>query len=302
MKFIILAIVVALAFAEMHPVNHNIVAEIKAKATTWTPMEPEENPFAYMPIEQIKAMMGTKLAVNEESAEDMGFEPNDEFDARKEWGSKVHAIRNQGQCGSCWAFGATEALSDRFAIEEGVDVVLSPQHLVSCDRGNFGCNGGYLNKAWDFMQKTGVMTDECYPYTSGTTGQDGDCKSTCADGSAPELYHSKKYTMTSNVKKTQQAIQKDGPIEAAFTVYQDFMSYKSGVYQHTSGGMLGGHAIKALGWGTEDGVDYWLMANSWDTTWGEDGFFKIKRGDCGINNQMTFGVADKVDKVTAETF
>jgi len=290
MKFIVLALVVALAFAEMHPVNEQIVSEIKEKAT-WTPMETEENPFAYMPLEQIKAMMGTKLVVNEETAQDLGFTADESFDAREEWGTKVHTIRDQGQCGSCWAFGATEALSDRFAIENGVEVVLSPQHLVSCDTNNFGCNGGYLNKAWEFMSKTGVASDECYPYTSGTTKVDGECFSKCADGSDFDLHFSEKYTMTTSVSKTQQSLQKNGPVEAAFTVYEDFMSYKSGVYQHTTGGMLGGHAIKNVGWGTEDGVDYWIMANSWSTTWGDQGFFKIKRGDCGINNQMTFAIA-----------
>ena len=296
MKFVIIALLVAFAVAEMHPVNHQIVAEIKEKATTWVPMEPEENPFAYMPIEQIKAMMGTKLTVNEETAEDLGFTPNDEFDARKQW-PVLDYIRDQGQCGSCWAFGASEALSDRFFVEKGEKVLLSAQHLVSCDTGNFGCNGGYLNKAWAFMQK-GVMTDACYPYTSGTTGQDGKCQKKCTDGSKPTFHHGASYSMTADVTKTQQQIQQNGPVEAAFTVYQDFMSYKSGVYQHTTGSMLGGHAIKAMGWGTEGGVDYWLMANSWTTGWGDAGYFKIKRGDCGINSQMTFALADAVDEAT----
>ena len=297
MKIVILAILIAFTYAAMHPVNHDLVAEIKAKAT-WTPMEPEENPFFFMPVEQIKAMMGTKLQVVEETAEDLGFVADAEFDARKTWGAKVHPIRNQGQCGSCWAFGATEALSDRLAIETGVDVVLSPQHLVSCDTGNYGCNGGYLNVAWNFMQKTGVVSDACYPYTSGTSGADGKCLSSCADGSKWTVYHSQKTQSASSESATQQAIQKDGPVEAAFTVYEDFMSYKSGVYQHTTGKMLGGHAIKCIGWGTENGVNYWLMANSWGPSWGDNGFFKIKRGDCGSTSQMTFGLADSSKIVT----
>ena len=290
MRFIIVALLVAFAFASMHPVNHDIVAEIKQKAT-WTPMEPEENPFTFMPIEQIKAMMGTKLEVVEETAVDLGITADDSFDARTKWGSKVHAIRNQGQCGSCWAFGATEALSDRFAIETSYDVILSPQHLVSCDNGNYGCNGGYLNKAWAFMVSTGVMTDECFPYTSGTTGQDGPCKKTCADGSTPKFYHAKSYSTTATRSVTQQHLQTEGPVEAAFTVYEDFMNYKSGVYKHTTGRMLGGHAIKAIGWGVENGTKYWIMANSWGTSWGDNGFFKIAMGDCGIDSQMTFGDA-----------
>ena len=80
-----------------------------------------------------------------------------------------------------------------------------------------------------------------------------------------------------------------GPVEAAFTVYSDFPSYKSGVYRHTSGSELGGHAIKVIGWGVEDGDDYWLCVNSWNNTWGDQGTFKILMGDSGINNQMHAG-------------
>jgi len=293
MKFLVFALIVALAFAAMHPVNEQIVNEIKEKAK-WTPMPVEENPFAYLPVEQIKAMMGTKLRVVDQKTSG-NFQHDDSFDARKTWGKKVHSIRDQGQCGSCWAFGATEALSDRFAIEQDVDVVLSPQYLVSCDQGNYGCMGGYLDVAWEFMETTGTVTDDCYKYTSGETGKDGDCPDKCADGSDLTFYHAKDVQFGTSVDDTMDALQHDGPVEAAFTVYEDFMNYQSGIYEHTSGSMLGGHAIKAVGWGTdESGTDYWIMANSWGTSWGMDGFFMIKRGDCGIDGQMTYGLAGDI--------
>jgi len=76
----------------------------------------------------------------------------------------------------------------------------------------------------------------------------------------------------------------NGPMETGFDVYEDFFSYSTGVYQHTSGGYAGGHAVKMLGWGTENGVDYWLCANSWNTSWGMQGFFKIKQGDCNVDS------------------
>ena len=87
-------------------------------------------------------------------------------------------------------------------------------------------------------------------------------------------------------------IQKNGPVEAAFTVFSDFLSYKSGVYTHTSGQALGGHAIKIIGWGVEDGTDYWTVANSWNSDWGDNGFFKIRRGtdECGIESQVVAGL------------
>lgn len=85
-----------------------------------------------------------------------------------------------------------------------------------------------------------------------------------------------------------------GPVEAAFTVYSDFPTYKSGVYKHGSGtSALGGHAIKILGWGVEDGEAYWLVANSWNETWGDNGYFKIARGsnESGIEDNIVAGHA-----------
>ena len=286
MKFVVIALIIAVAFAA-HPVNDKIYREILDKAD-WTPMKPEENPFAYVPEEEIKAMMGTKLRPFPDVPEGE-VRNGDSFDARDKWGASIHEIRDQARCGSCWAFGATEALSDRFAIA-GEDVILSPQYLVSCDNGNYGCNGGYLDVAWNFM-KGGVPTDKCYSYTSGG-GDSGRCKSTCDDGSAFTMYKTNGAHRAGSAQSAMNTIKTEGPIEAAFTVYQDFMNYKSGVYEHKTGSMLGGHAIKCLGWGTEDGKDYWLMANSWSTSWGDKGFFKIKRGDCGSNNQLYYGKAN----------
>jgi len=84
----------------------------------------------------------------------------------------------------------------------------------------------------------------------------------------------------------------NGPVEGAFTVYGDFPSYKSGVYKHVSGDELGGHAIKILGWGVENGEDYWLVANSWNPEWGNEGYFKIARGtdECGIEDGVVAGL------------
>ena len=78
----------------------------------------------------------------------------------------------------------------------------------------------------------------------------------------------------------------NGPIEVAFTVYEDFINYKSGVYQYHTGRALGGHAVKMVGWGVEGGVPYWILVNSWNQYWGDKGTFKIKRGtnECGIES------------------
>ena len=183
------------------------------------------------------------------------------FDSRTQWPGCIHPIRNQEQCGSCWAFGATEALSDRFAIETNnqTNVVLAPQDLVSCDVGqNQGCNGGYPIVAWQYMQSTGIVADECYPYTSGggVTGNcllvagATSCTATGGSGAATLYQAASAYSVGTTVAAIATEIQTNGPIEVAFDVYEDFFSYTSGVYVHKTGSLAGGHAVKMIGWGT----------------------------------------------------
>ena len=116
-----------------------------------------------------------------------------------------------------------------------------------------GCNGGRMGSAWYFLEHTGLPADSCVPYTSGDGKCPWSCPSKCADGSEFKLYKVKDTKHYGSVEAIKTAIMTGGPVEGAFTVYQDFMQYKSGVYKHTSGSMLGGHAIKIVGWGNEDG-------------------------------------------------
>jgi cathepsin B len=280
MKFIIIALLVACALAEMHPVNHQIVAEIKEKAT-WTPMEVEENPFAFMPIEQIKAMMGTKLSVIEETGEDLGFEADAEFDARTQWPDVVNYIKDQGQCGSCWAFGAVESLEDRICVQSkgAVKSDLSEQHLVTCDWVGMGCSGGWPLSAFGYLSIFGVPTEECQAYTAGQSGEDWGCSSECDDSSVSNQKYRCQYPwMNFSASGIKSELKARGPVETTMMVYEDFINYEGGIYKHVTGKLLGGHAIKMVGWGIEDGVKYWIAANSWSATWGEDGYFRIEEG------------------------
>merc|ERR1711959_834640 len=92
----------------------------------------------------------------------------------------------------------------------------------------------------------------------------------------------------------QKAIMEGGPVETAFTVYTDFANYVSGIYHHVSGSVEGGHAVTMVGWGVENGTKYWKVANSWNPYWGEQGYFRIKRGnnECGIEDGVTFSPAN----------
>ena len=111
------------------------------------------------------------------------------------------------------------------------------------------------------------------------------CTATCDSSSAYKTPYTQdkhkfasSYSIAPNVQAIASEILANGPVEAAFTVYEDFLTYKSGVYQHKTGGVDGGHAIKIMGWGSENGTPYWLVANSWNEDWGDKGTFKIIRG------------------------
>lgn len=261
--------------------------------------------FAGMDWSDAKKMLGSYGPWPKDSPpklvkQDVASEIPDSFDARTKWPGSIHAIRNQGDCGSCWAFGASEALSDRFAVVSSnrINVVLSAQQLVDCNTVNDGCNGGWPLKAWQYMSEVGLLTVQCYgEYTAktGTCRFNGSSITQCPSGyGTPRFYKAENaYSVKQSVEAIQTEIMTKGPVEADFTVYEDFFSYRSGVYIHTSGQPVGGHAIKMLGWGrSSEGVDYWICANSWGTNWGMDGFFYIRRGtnECGIESGVTAGI------------
>jgi len=256
--------------------------------------------FKSMSWGDARRMCGVQMSVPKDTATvklAVPFDMPESFDSRKQWPNcpTIQEIRNQEQCGSCWAFGAAESLSDRFCVNNNVTVKLSPQDLVSCDSTNFGCQGGYLQKAWEYMASSGIVDDACYPYTSGS-GDSGVCKHTCVNGGAFKKYHASSSSIKTltDAPSIQASVQKYGPIEVSFTVYQDFFAYKSGVYVHKTGGVAGGHAVKIVGWGVDSAssMKYWIVANSWGTTWGLDGYFWIERGvnECGIEGNAVSGL------------
>jgi len=287
--------VLAAVFANL-ALDDKIIDQVNLGGASWK--AGRNSRFEGMTFEDARMLLGTRrngFARLPTKRSNIVRDPPASFDARTQWPGCVHDILDQAQCGSCWAFGATEALSDRFCIASkgSVNVTLSPQELVSCDKNNYGCQGGYLDKAWDFMKETGVPTLECMPYTSGG-GVTGTCPPKCRDGSEPVFYKAKSVFSVKGEQHIQNELMENGPLEVAFDVYQDFFAYKSGVYVHKSGGLAGGHAVKLIGWGEESGVPYWLLANSWGTSWGMNGFFMIKRGsdECGIEDDVVGGLAD----------
>ena len=201
------------------------------------------------------------------------------FDGRKVWGKCIHSGRDQKSCNGCWAFGITNHMSDRFCIW-GKDVVLSVQDMLECTEGNICCAGGSASNGYKYMTEIGVVPENCKEFTE-------ECEQ-CMNSTCPR-YKCKEHSLfwAGSVEEAKWEIYNNGPITSVFDVYEDLAYYATGVYYKTSEKYLGIHAVEILGWGVEDGKDYWLCKNSWGDAWGNNSFFKIKMGECGINDALT---------------
>ena len=293
MKFIALFLI---ALTTCHFINEREVQYLKENAP-YEVYDVDENPFKDWTEDEIRGLFGVVLEdVNEEEKENEVYVPSNDlpeaFDGRKEWPECQQEIRDQQRCGSCWAFSSATSFAQRIckATQGKTKVVLSAQHAVSCDVNNFGCQGGYLDKNWDFIEETGLCLETCFPYESGN-GTTTKCSvPPCKDGSEWKVYKAKNTKDYTNVDAIKKTVMEDGYIQTGFSVYSDFMSYKGGIYEHKSGYLMGGHAVVIVGWGVENGVGYWIAQNSWGPKWGEEGFFRIKFGQCGFDSRGISGV------------
>lgn len=192
-------------------------------------------------------------------------------------------VKNQGRCASCYAMAITEVLEDRICIKTNSQTIvqLSPQVLVSCDKNNYACQGGFLDKTHMFLNQYGTLTESCFPYTSGKDGTVPNCPNKCQDGKPFKFYRFENHEFFTNSDDMKLEIYKNGPITTGFAVFSDFTSYQGGIYEVTVGATyLGGHAVKVIGWGKENGIEFWICKNSWGTGWGENGFFRFRINHC----------------------
>jgi hypothetical protein len=188
-------------------------------------------------------------------------------------------IRYQGLCGSCVAFGTIGAIESRMEIDSGdpsLNPDLSESHLFYCGCGAC-CELGWLpTYALDFARNPGIADEGCFPYVVG----DPPCNP-CSDWQ-DRVTRIAGWARVTNTDDMKQALTESGPFEATMVVYEDFFDYVGGVYEHTWGDPVGGHAVTIVGYNDVDG--YWIAKNSWDTWWGESGWFRIAYGECGIDN------------------
>ncbi|XP_073445242.1 tubulointerstitial nephritis antigen isoform X1 [Dendrobates tinctorius] len=237
------------------------------------------------------------------------------FISSYKWPNYIHRPLDQKNCAASWAFSTASVAADRVAIHSQGRYTsnLSPQDLISCNVHNQdGCRGGHIDSAWWFLRKRGVVSHECYPYEMddntnaynkcnissfndehGKSHATTQCPNQLEDSNY--LYQcSPPYRVPSNEREIMKEIMENGPVQAIMTVHEDFFLYKTGIYKYIGmsekkHGKKGTHSVKIIGWGAlrRPTIEkFWIVANSWGNKWGENGYFRITRGDneCGVES------------------
>jgi C1A family cysteine protease len=214
----------------------------------------------------------------------------------------VTAVKDQGQCGSCWSFSTTGALEGAYFVKYNELPSFSEQQLVDCDTfrnggKDMGCNGGLMDNAFSWISKNdGLCTEAEYPYTSGVTKTSGTCQTTCQNEKNSGIKSFVDVTPSSDNDMMSALAQQ--PVSIAIQADQkDFQLYSSGVFTGQCGTGLD-HGVLAVGYGTSSGEDFYLVKNSWSSSWGDNGYIKLGRGpqynngdgQCGMLLQASYPV------------
>jgi len=209
--------------------------------------------------------------------------------------NKVSPVKNQGMCGSCWAFSAIGNIESQYAIKTGNMVQFSEQQLVDCDKVDQGCNGGLMEDAFKSLETTGVMTETAYPYKG--TGQT--CKFDASKVQAKVTgYH---YASSQDENQIKQLLYENGPFAIAINA-TPLQFYFWGVFNPWMEWICNpkelNHGVLLVGYGVSGSTPYWIVKNSWGSSWGEKGYFRLiaGKGACGVNTYViTAEVADTTD-------
>lgn len=280
------------AFAKVE--LQTLQSQLKQEHATWTA---HENWVTQLPLDQIKRMMGypEKVRIDKDisftevmGGVGVGPSPSSALDWRNKDGQNwVSPVLNQGNCGSCVAFATVGTLETQMNISRNypwLNMRYSTDALFACGGG--ACESGwYPSAAANFLESTGVPDEACAPYSMGATGQDISCSSICSDASSRSQKVSKVNTPR-GVQAVKNAL-KHGPLETTMDVYGDFVYYSSGVYKHTTGDYLGGHAVSIVGF--DDTSRSWIVRNSWGADWGDKGFVNISYDDTSGIGDQTWG-------------
>jgi C1A family cysteine protease len=243
--------------------------------------------------EEVKRMLGFpgKVRYGKELVVKPAFSPlagTDAVDWRAKDGKNwVTPVLNQGNCGSCVAYATIGTLETQMNITRSapfLNMRYSTDMLFACGGG--GCDSGwYPSAAASFLQNTGVTDEACMPATMSATGVDVSCDMKCSDSSS-RMQKIASSSTPANVEATKAAL-KRGPLVTTLDVYSDFIVYGSGVYKHTTGDYLGGHAVSIVGF--DDAKRAWIIRNSWGPDWGDHGFAYVSYDDDSGVGDSTWG-------------
>ncbi|XP_042234754.1 dipeptidyl peptidase 1-like [Homarus americanus] len=289
---------------ERYKNDHHLVAKINAAQTSWTAkVYPEFE--KYTVEEMYRRGGGVRPIATHTRPFPAPTTPRqkvviaslpENFDWRNASGvNYISEVRDQGSCGSCYAFASMANLEAqvRITTRNRRQDVFSTQDIVSCTSLAQGCNGGYdYLIAGRYGQDQGVVAEDCNPYT----GNEDPCatNTSCARMYVSEYVHVGGYYGACNEATMLEALVTSGPVSVSFEVYDDFRHYTGGIYHHT--GLtrdfhpfeMTNHVVLVVGYGIEEGTGeaFWIVKNSWGKTWGEDGFFRIRRGndECAIES------------------
>jgi len=192
-------------------------------------------------------------------------------------------VKDQGYCGSCWAFAASEQIESDAMRELSVTYTLSPQQLVECDRTSMGCNGGLQERAYNYVKRAGgIETESDYPYISGEDGSADSCHS---ESNKFVLTVGGYETITDGEAAMADYIKSTGPLSIAIDA-TTWSTYTGGVMS-TCGDSIN-HAVQLVG--VDTGAGYWKVRNSWSDSWGENGYIRLAYGEdmCGITYDVTY--------------
>jgi Papain family cysteine protease len=220
-------------------------------------------------------------------------------DWRNKGGNFITPIKDQAHCGSCVSFATVALIESTALITQGVTLDLSEADSHFCSNHGANCNGWWPNNALDEAKGRGICDEPGFPYATAfpgnnprcsTGGNPGYCNITCRVAPDRSNRVVKIANWTSVVPRTDRKtyLANVGPMTACFDVYDDFFSYSTGVYHHVTGPYIGGHCVLIIGY--SDIEQCWICKNSWGSGWGNGGFFKIRYGDCNIDNEGVLGI------------
>ncbi len=269
----------------------NIRSAIKAKNHKWVA---DTTSVSGLSLEQKKNRAGMNMDEELAPSPDESTPAPDDMTtaapATLDWRSfeginYVSPVKNQGNCGSCWAFATTAALESQVMLFTGGSLIdLSEQILVSCS-GTGTCSGGSSLSATGFIQDVGLPVETCLPYTA----TDSSCNNACADWVNNTFgivgwHRASSTTITVDDIKT--GLYLYGPVVATMYVYNDFYYYRTGIYKYTTGSYIGAHAVLVVGY--DDFNQCFIVKNSWGTGWGEAGYFKIAYSEVGGTSKFGY--------------